>query len=161
MPALQYWFSGAALAAFIALLGASLTLGYGWYRAAITEMQAAINKTETVAERAYREQVKTRLGKAVSLGNQLLRDLKDKDDAQATSDADAWGRQTYDLIVRAYGDGEGELFLDSSGYVFYGDGSKKNNTRNWIDGRLRRLTELVQRTDRLIVRQPFDPSKFD
>jgi hypothetical protein len=44
--------------------------------------------------------------------------LKDKEDAQAESDADAWGQRTHDLIVAAYGEGEGALFLDSSGYVF-------------------------------------------
>jgi hypothetical protein len=41
MPAFSYWFSGAAFAAFIALLAAVGTLGYGWYRAALSEMQTA------------------------------------------------------------------------------------------------------------------------
>jgi hypothetical protein len=34
MPPLAYWFSGAALAAFIAFAGSIGLLGYSWYRAA-------------------------------------------------------------------------------------------------------------------------------
>ena len=50
------------------------------------------------------------------------------------------------LIAAAYGDGEAALFLDSWGYVFYGDGSPKSNMRNWIDGRMRRITALPVQT---------------
>jgi hypothetical protein len=39
MPPIQYWFTGTALATFIAFLAAVSTLGYGWYRAAITDAQ--------------------------------------------------------------------------------------------------------------------------
>jgi hypothetical protein len=48
-----------------------------------------------------------------------------------------------------------------SGYVFYGDGSKKSQARNWIDGRMRRITELLRRTDSLAVRSEFDLTKFE
>jgi hypothetical protein len=44
MPPIQYWFTGTALATFIAFLAAVSTLGYGWYRAAITEMESTNNK---------------------------------------------------------------------------------------------------------------------
>jgi len=45
MPPLAYWFSGAALAAFIAFAGSIGLLGYSWYRAALTEMQSAATKS--------------------------------------------------------------------------------------------------------------------
>jgi hypothetical protein len=42
VPAIQYWFTGGAVAAFLALLGAVSTLGYAWYRAAVTEMEIGV-----------------------------------------------------------------------------------------------------------------------
>jgi hypothetical protein len=75
----------------------------------------ALNKTETAAERALRDEVKALLGKAVASGNQLVREMKDKEDAQAVGDAEAWGQRTRDLVVAAYGEGEGDLFIYSVG----------------------------------------------
>jgi hypothetical protein len=152
MPALQYWFTGGSLAALLALLTAAATLGYGWYRAAVTEEQAATTKSETTSQRLQRGQVKDALGKAVSEGNRLIREVKDKEEAQAQHEAEQWGQRTYDLIAAAFGDGEGQLFLDDSGYVFYSDSSKNRKIGIWIEGRLRRATELLQRCDRLTVR---------
>jgi len=63
------------------------------------------------------------------------------------------GPNTHNLINAAYGDGEASLFLDSSGYIFYSDGSNKSKVRNWIDGRMRRITELLRRTDSLPVKK--------
>lgn len=85
----------------------------------------------------------------------------DKNDDQNEKEANAWGRKAHYLIETAYGDGEASLFLDSSGYIFYGDGSNKSNMRNWIDGRMRRITELLRRTDSLAVRSEFDSTKFE
>jgi len=65
------------------------------------------------------------------------------------------------LIAAAYGDGEAALFADSSGYVFYGDGSEKSRIRNWIDGRMRRISELLRRTDSLTVKDDFNPTQFE
>jgi hypothetical protein len=87
------------------------------------------------------------------------------DDGEASSashnDMARVERVSTKLIDNAYGDGEALLFLDSSGYVFYGDGSKKSDVRNWIDGRMRRITELLRRTDSIAVRNEFDPTKFE
>jgi hypothetical protein len=51
----------------LALVGTAVTLGYGWYRAAVTEMQAALNKTETAAEREAMELLALATGVAVNL----------------------------------------------------------------------------------------------
>jgi hypothetical protein len=161
MPALQYWFSGGALAALLTLLTAAATLGYGWYRAAATEEQAATTKADTTSQRVQRDQVKDLLGKVVSEGNRLHREVKDKEEAQAQQEAEHWAQRTYDLIVAAFGDGEGQLFLDDSGYTFYADSSKNRKIGIWIEGRLRRITELLQRCDRLTVRTQWDASKFN
>jgi hypothetical protein len=108
-----------------------------------------------------RDHVKDLLGKALALGENLLRSQKDKNDEQAEKDAEKWGQQTHDLIAAAYGEGEAALFLDSSGYVFYGNNSAKSKIRNWIDGRMRRISELIKRTDSLTPRADFDPAKFE
>jgi hypothetical protein len=99
--------------------------------------------------------VKGLLAKALVSGDKLIRSNKDTNEDQ--EDAEKWGQQTHDLIAAAYGEGEAALFLDSSGYVFYG----ASPIRNWIDGRMRRLTELLKRTDTLSTRTDFDPAKFE
>lgn len=48
LPSLPFWFSGAALAAFLALACATTSLGYGWYRAAL--QQAALDDKKELAE---------------------------------------------------------------------------------------------------------------
>ncbi len=46
MPPIAYWFSGAALAAFVVFVGA----GYGWYRAPLSEMQSVEKETSAKAQ---------------------------------------------------------------------------------------------------------------
>jgi hypothetical protein len=155
VPAIQHWFTGGAVAAFLALLGAVSTLGYAWYRAAVTEMESASSKAASAAQKLKADRVKGLLAKALVSGDKLIRSNKDTNEDQ--EDAEKWGQQTHDLIAAAYGEGEAALFLDSSGYVFYGG----SPIRNWIDGRMRRLTELLKRTDTLSTRTDFDPAKFE
>jgi hypothetical protein len=160
MPPIQYWFTGTALATFIAVIAAVSTLGYGWYCAAITEMESTNIKIAGAANKQKTEQAKRLLGEALASGSKLIENQKDKTDDQYAQEADAWGEKVHTLIETAYGEGEALLFLDSSGYVFYGDGSKTSNVQNWIDGRMRRITELLRRTDALTVGSEFDPTKF-
>jgi hypothetical protein len=160
MPAIQYWFTGGALAAFLALAATIPTLGYAWYRAATTEQDAAVTKAESAAQKQMAARVKVLLGKSLADGEGLIRELANKSADDAESDAQEWGKKAHDLIAAAYGDGEAAVFLDSSGYVFYGDGSKKSNVRNWIDGRMRRISDLVRRSDSLSAYREFDASKF-
>ena|SRR5262249_45600226 len=161
MPSLQYWFTGAALAAFIALLAAISTLGYGWYRAAVTGMESDRNKAEAVAQRQKTERVKEMLVKAMGSANDLLREQADKDDDRAENDAKAWGQKTYEVIAAAYGNAEAALFLDNAGYVLFNDGTVKGNIRNFFEGRIRRITDLLRRADTMTVRNEFNPAKFN
>jgi hypothetical protein len=98
------------------------TLGYAWYRAALTEMESASNKEQVAAQRARTQDVKDLLGNALSSATQLIRELPHKGEDEAKKEAQAWGQKTHDLIAAAYGDGEAALFLDDSGYVFFGGG---------------------------------------
>jgi hypothetical protein len=159
MPALVHWFTGGALAAFLALLTTTATLGFAWYRAAVTEQDSVASKATSLAATERVRQVKSLLGKASAATASIFK--TEMTEPELTKAAEAWVNKTHALIVAAYGDGEGALFMDNSGYVFYTDGSEKSKIRNWVDGRSRRLTELIPRTDRVAVREDFDPNKFD
>src|SRR5690348_6695129 len=153
MPAFSFWFTGGALAAALALLTTTATLGFAWYRAAVTEQEAAETKQISTRQAERTRQVKALLGKASQATIPIFKESYSDDELQKR--VEAWGHRTYDLISAAYGEGEADLFLDSSGYVFYGDGSARSNIRNWADGRSRRLAELIPRTDRLQVQDSF------
>jgi len=51
--------------------------------------------------------------------------------------------------------------MNSSGYVFSSDGSVRRSLRNFDDGRIRRLSELLQRADRMTVRDDFDDADLE
>jgi hypothetical protein len=160
MPALQYWFTGTALAAFIAVVTSFTTLlavSYGWYRAAVSEVDSSSSKITSAAGR----KAKQLLGEVLASGGKLIGQQAQKTPDQYEKEAEAWGKNAHDLIVAAYGEGEAALFLDSSGYTFYSAGSEKSKVRNWIDGRMRRITELLRRTDVLAVQSNFDPKQFE
>lgn len=161
MPPLMFWFTGTAIATLVALLATTATLSFGWYRAAVTEMDAAKNKAESAEQRQRVETVKALLGKALSDGNNLLRAInKGMETEQATKDAEAWVKKTHDLIAAAYGQGEADLFLDNSGYTFFADQTPTSGVRNWVDGRKQRLASLIPRTDTLPLRKEFNPTNF-
>jgi hypothetical protein len=162
MPALQYWFVGGALAAFIALAAAVPTLGYAWWRAAVAEQDSATQHADQAAQMLKKDRVKDLLGKALDTGKTIFGDTNLTDE-QREQKASEWVTHTRDLIAAAYGDGEASLFLDSSGYTFWSDSGnpQKSKIQNWIDGRMRRLGELLRRIDSLTVRSDFDQAKFD
>lgn len=71
-------------------------------------------------------------------------------------DAERWVTDTHNLIEAALGKGEARLFLSDAGYTFM---AGQNDTRQklWVEGRLRRLAELMARVDSLDLRPDFDP----
>ena len=148
MPAIQFWFTEGAFAAFLALVGTVSTLGYAWYRAAVTEQESTTQHADAVAEKEKIVRVKALLGKALSSGQSLINAHNNAVGGAFDDDAKKWVTPTKELIAAAYGDGEALLFLDDSGYQFYG----VNIANVWIDGRMRRLSELLRRTDSLPVR---------
>jgi hypothetical protein len=157
VPRIKDWFTRSAIAAFIALVA----VGYGWYLAAVSEFELSNNKVQSAEQKARTDLVKDLLGKAISTGNDLVQGLPNQqDDFTAEHAVEAWADRTRDLISAAYGNGEATLFMDSSGYIFYTDGSARQNLRNFVDGRMRRLSELVQRSDSVTVRTEFDPTRF-
>jgi hypothetical protein len=151
---------GGAFGAFLALAATVSTLGFAWYRAAVTERDSAAQHADTVAQKLKANHVKDLLGKALDAGKSIFVD-NTLTDERLKEKAIEWGTRTRDLVAAAYGDGEAFLLLDDAGYVFYGDGSERSKSRNWMDGRMRRIGELFRRIDSLTVRSDFDPAKFD
>ena len=176
LPAPRYWFTGKAIAAFIVLLGAVVAaastasliglLGagvavvgtvFGWYQSALSEQETETKKRETTAQRLKTERAKDLLGAALETGETFLSELRAKaDTTRIEQQANVWAAKTKSMIAAAYGDGEAALFMDSSGLSFLGGTALQNG----IDGRKRRLIDLLNRADTLSTRSSFDPSGF-
>jgi predicted nucleotide-binding protein len=130
------------------------------YRA-VVERDSATQHADAVAQK-LKGRAKDLLGKALATGQTIFAD-SNLTDEQLEQKAREWVTHTRDLIAAAYGDGEAALFLDSSGYTFCSDSRnpQKSKIQNWIDGRMRRIGDLLRRADSLTVRSEFEPAKFD
>jgi hypothetical protein len=119
--------------------------GRVWYRE-VTERKrlAAI-----LEDRKTRLAVKSLLGEVITSGERLLQ----VSDEQA---ALAWAENARKLILSAFGNGEAVLFFNSSSYIAYDSPVKEVQIRIWINGRLKRLAELVQRTDTIPIDESFN-----
>lgn len=156
MPALEHWFTGPALGAFLALLASIGTLSFAWYSAAAGQADRVQQRLSAEVELDRLTQVKNALGRSLASGRQLIAAHENARGGAHDADADRWVSDTRDLVASAYGEGEALLFMDDSGYTFHG----VNIANTWIEGRMRRLTELLRRTDVLAVRKDFDGSKL-
>ena len=76
MPAIQYWFTGSAIAALIAFAAAVLGTGFGWYRAAISEQDSAGQNANAVAQKQKIVRAKDLLGQALMLVEQYKPEAK-------------------------------------------------------------------------------------
>ena len=55
-----------------------------------------------------------------------------------------WVTEVHDLIKHEFGDGEANLFLSDAGYTFFVS-DKRGRINVWLEGRIRRLTDLIRR----------------
>jgi hypothetical protein len=155
-PPIAYWFTGGALVPLVLFVVAGLT----WWRAAVTEFDLTQTKSLVKTQRGNIDRVKELLGDQIAAGEQLIRRLNKDHLDQDQTRAEEWATKTHDLIRSAYGSGEAAIFLSNANYVFYGEGGQYSLVKNFIDGRLRRLTELIPRTDTLPLRGGFDPDTW-
>jgi hypothetical protein len=90
-------------------------------------------------------ETKDRLGRFLVEGEKLLRlrDLLETADNELA--VRKWATEVRDLIQCQLGEGEANLFLSDAGYVFYVDSSKPNRVKVWLEGRVRRLAELIKK----------------
>ena len=82
-----------------------------------------------------RQIAKDNLGTLVRLGNEII-------GGHNQAIAEKWATVSRDYIRAAYGEAEAQLFLSDAGYIFL---SGSGGVRNFIDGRHRRLTDLISR----------------
>ena len=104
--------------------------------------------------------VKSVLGATISAGEKLIIDWQKADEKQLEADANAWAMKADNFVLAAFGSGEETLFRSDAGYTFYSNGSQLNAIRNWVDGRLRRLNDLLQRSGSIAVQKGFDAENF-
>jgi hypothetical protein len=109
---------------------------------------------------AQRQEIRSALGATISVGEKLIANWRTADEKQFEDDANAWATKADDFVLAAFGGGEEAMFRSDAGYVFYGDGSRRSNIRTWIDGRLRRLNDLVQRSTAIPIEKGFDTKTF-
>jgi hypothetical protein len=97
--------------------------------------------------------VKDKLGAAMERGRALV----------GTYDPDEvaiWAHDTAALIEAAFGAGEASQFRSSFGYTFADAGGSNPRLREYVEGRLRRLGELIARADSLSMNPDFDPVRW-
>src|SRR5258708_2413695 len=99
MPPIQFWFTGAALGSFLALIATVSSLGFAWYRAAATEQQMA-NSTEAADhEKARLKLIRDHLqtfyvSGGLILNRPLPRDIPAPDFDKYAAEVDGWIKET-------------------------------------------------------------------
>jgi hypothetical protein len=146
---------------------AAIAFLYANFRA-YDDVNISLRKAQAENQSAnYREQqekallaVKEILGATISEGEKLISDWQKADEKQLESNANAWATKADNFVLAAFGGGEQAVFRSDAGYQFYSDGSRLNEIRNWVDGRLRRLNDLLQRSTSIPLQREFDVGKF-
>jgi hypothetical protein len=109
------------------------------------------NRAARTLDARQRMALKEKLGAALAEGEALYgRGVKEE--------AEAWATKTQKTITQGLGAAEAALFLSDAGYTFY---SGSGPVKNWLQGRLQRLTELLARLDTVPLRDDFDPNPID
>ncbi len=154
-PALSRWW---------ALVPLAILLVYGFLKALRERFEDVEEKLATVMRQKV---VKDLLGEAVDKGRALQRSVyKEGDEVIVVTqeDVESWVHYTRDLIEAAYDKGEAQHFMNSDDY----SPEKPSPFRNiyhdpykyFVGVRLRRLDELIVRSNSLLVNPDFDPQDW-
>ena len=151
MPAIQYWFTGAALGAFLAILGTISTLGYAWYRAALIEQQVAISTAVNTARTERLQTIRWQLLDFYTEGQNLKRESVTAENFplwmqktnQYANTASTWIQQN--IVIAAK-----DRFLDMSGpsYTYNNKVNAEHDTAlNWLTKSGDNLKVLTERLE--------------
>jgi hypothetical protein len=99
MPAISYWFSGTALAAFLALIAAFAPITYTWYRAALAEQNAAEKAQKLAILDNYFIQGDTLFRRLLL----LPKSVSDADYKQLQNDIEDWSRSLEKSVSDRFG----------------------------------------------------------
>jgi hypothetical protein len=115
MPPFQFWFSGSAIGAFLALIVSATTLSWAWYNAALSEQKSSRSDERLKDVRAHLQAF------YVEGGRLLERNIpKSSTDAEADKfqqDADEWLNRTNTWIATKLGPAASARFLDRSAFM--------------------------------------------
>jgi hypothetical protein len=106
-------------------------------------------------EKERRKVVKDIIGSCIEEGEEIFGHPNTKRGDAMQDAAEQWVTKTHNFISTAFCSGEATLFLSDAGYTIY---SSDGVVGNWIKGRLRRLNELLVRTDSIDINIDFDPT---
>ena len=153
MPAFTYWFSGAALGSFLALIATVSSLGYAWYRAAAAESQIAQSTETSNREKQRLKDIRAKLqgfyisGGAI-LDRPLSKDISVSEMQAYEAEANAWATQTRDWIETTLGHAAAVRFLDLSTALSFSSSraanSRHNELLNSITGFRKNLTQMIE-----------------
>ena len=115
------------------------------------------------AEKEKRIAMKDLFGEAINectLINEKPRTESEEDDAYV-KEAGAWVAKTSQLVEKAYGKGEADLFMDDAGIpMMSSQGHPNVLMRHKMIARIQRLNELMSRVDTITMQPDFDPKKY-
>jgi hypothetical protein len=137
---------------FYHLIGAP---GRVWSR----EVREKERLAQILDDRSKRIAIKSLLGEALISGQTLLHRCHQESPISQSLEEEVqkWGESTKDFIASVFGSGEAALFLNSSDFVFPVSTDQGMQNRIWIDGRLRRLSELIRRAHTIPMDEWFNP----
>lgn len=123
MPPFAYWFTGAALGSFLALLLTVSTLSYAWFTAAKNEQSIANSNAVADREKARLKVTREALqGFYISGGDILNRSIPKTippaDFDKYSAEADAWLNEANNWILKNLGTAASARFLDRGGGPF-------------------------------------------
>ena len=116
-----------------------------------------------LANKKMRVQLKSLLGEAIVSGEKLLQESNGDAVNPESIEQEAlfWANRTKNLISSAFGNGEAILFMNSSGYPVLLSPNKLPQIRLYVDCRLKRLVELIPRSDTLPIDERFNALHLD
>jgi hypothetical protein len=137
VPPIQFWFTGAALGSFLALIATVSSLGFAWYRAATTEQQIANSTEASDREKARLKLIRDHLqafyvSGGLILNRPLPKDIPAADFERYVSEVDAWLSETSTWIDGTLGHAAAARFLDVGGGFSFGWNRAVNERHNTI-----------------------------
>ena len=137
MPPIQFWFTGAALGSFLALIATVSSLGFAWYRAAATERQIANSTEASDREKARLKLIRDHLqafyvSGGLILNRPLAKDISAADFEHYVSEVNVWLSETSRWIESTLGHAAAARFLDVGGGFSFGWNRAVNEQHNTI-----------------------------
>jgi hypothetical protein len=138
-----------ALAVGSLLLIIAYVLGYQRGKAAAPAVSAA--EADPPLIDAKRRAAKDLIGRLMNEGQALLASRRQGTEQEFASRVQSWAEGAKAEIEASLGPGEATLFMSNHGLTLYSPGGGNAKQRVFMDGRLRRLTSLLERVDTMAL----------